>query len=110
MVSSGMLRRVALVRTDVSEKPSASSIRVTRIGELGTKLAATRTDERCVFLRSVRRLLVAACVIPSSSILVTLMKEALGCSETSVLQEPHGVTSQKTQFFIVTAVKTSNLI
>jgi hypothetical protein len=25
------------------------------------------------------------------------------------LQEPHGVTSQKTQFFIVTAVKTSNL-
>jgi hypothetical protein len=25
------------------------------------------------------------------------------------LQEPHGVTSQKTAFFIVTAVKTSNL-
>jgi hypothetical protein len=24
-------------------------------------------------------------------------------------QEPHGVTSQKTEFFIVTAVKTSNL-
>jgi hypothetical protein len=37
------------------------------------------------------------------------MKEALGSSETSVLQEPHGVTSQKTIFFIVTAVKTSNL-
>jgi hypothetical protein len=35
-----MLRRVALVRTDVSEEPSAS-IRVTRIGELGTTLAAT---------------------------------------------------------------------
>jgi hypothetical protein len=30
-----MLRRVALVRTDVSEEPGAS-IRVTRIGELGT--------------------------------------------------------------------------
>jgi hypothetical protein len=29
--------------------------------------------------------LVAACVVPSSSILVTLMKEALGSSETSVL-------------------------
>jgi hypothetical protein len=30
-----------------------------------------------VFLRSVRRLLVAAGVVPSSPILVTLMKEAL---------------------------------
>jgi hypothetical protein len=38
-VSSGMLRRVALLRTDVSEKLSASFIRVTRIDELGTKLA-----------------------------------------------------------------------
>jgi hypothetical protein len=45
MVSSGLLRRVALVR----------------------------------------RLLVAACVVPSSPILVTLMKEALGSSETFVL-------------------------
>jgi hypothetical protein len=38
-----------------------------------------------VFLRSVRRLLVAASVVPSSPILVTLVKEALGSSETSVL-------------------------
>jgi hypothetical protein len=36
-------------------------------------------------LRSVRRLLVAACVVPSSPIFVTLMKEAPGSSETSVL-------------------------
>jgi hypothetical protein len=32
-----------------------------------------------------RRLLVAASVVPSSPILVTLMKEVLGSSETSVL-------------------------
>jgi hypothetical protein len=41
MASSGMLRRVVLVRTDVSEELSASFIRVTRIGELGTMLALT---------------------------------------------------------------------
>jgi hypothetical protein len=41
MVSSGMLRRVALVRTEVSEELGASFIRVTRIGELGTTLAVT---------------------------------------------------------------------
>jgi hypothetical protein len=34
MGSSGMLRHVALVRTDVSEEFSASIGRVTRIGEL----------------------------------------------------------------------------
>jgi hypothetical protein len=69
-----MLRRVALVRTDVSEELSASIIRVTRIGELGTTLA----------VRSVQRLLVTANV-PGSPILVTLMMEALSSFETSVL-------------------------
>jgi hypothetical protein len=47
-----MLRRVALVRTDISEDLSASFIRVTRIGELGTTLAATSNR------RMLRRLLV----------------------------------------------------
>jgi hypothetical protein len=72
MVSSGILRRVALLRSDFSEELSASFIRVTRIGELGTTLAANYA--RCEELPSG----------PSSPILVTLMKEALSSSETSV--------------------------
>jgi hypothetical protein len=36
-----MLRRLALVRTDVWEERNASIIRVTRIGELGTTIAVT---------------------------------------------------------------------
>jgi hypothetical protein len=38
-----------------------------------------------VFIRSVLRLLVTSGVVPSSPFLVTLMKEALSSSETSVL-------------------------
>jgi hypothetical protein len=45
-----MLRRVALVRTDVSEELSATIIKVTRIDELGTTLAATRN--RCTHVGS----------------------------------------------------------
>jgi hypothetical protein len=57
-----MLRRVALARTDVSEELSASFIKVTRMWELGTTPS----------------------IVPSSPILVTLMKEALSSSQTSV--------------------------
>jgi hypothetical protein len=71
-----MLRRVALVRADVSEELSASITKVTRIGELGRTLAVT-----C----SVRRLLVNANVITISPIIITLMKEAIRSSEKSVL-------------------------
>jgi hypothetical protein len=60
-------------------RPSSYFIRVTRIGELGTTLAATSNR------RTLHRLLVAASVVSSSPILVTLMKEAQGSSETSVL-------------------------
>jgi hypothetical protein len=57
MVSSGMLHHVALVRTDVSEELSASFIRVTRIGELGTTLTkeALGSSETSVFTRGMRR-------------------------------------------------------
>jgi hypothetical protein len=46
-----------------------------------------RTDARCEEIgnRSVRRLLVTASFIPSSPILVTLMKETLSSSGTPVL-------------------------
>jgi hypothetical protein len=81
MPSSGMLRRMALVRTDVSEELNASFISLTRICELGTTLTVTTNR----LLRSVRRLLVTASVVPSSPILVTLMMEALCSSETAVL-------------------------
>jgi hypothetical protein len=83
MAPSGMLRRVALVRIDVSKEFSASFIRVTRIGELGITLAVTsnrptlRRSTNLLFVRSVRRLLVTANVIPSSLILFTLIMEAI---------------------------------
>jgi hypothetical protein len=49
MASSGMLLRVALVRTDVSEEITASIIRVTRIGVLGTTLAVTSNRRTLLF-------------------------------------------------------------
>jgi hypothetical protein len=71
-----MSRRMALIRTDISEEPIATIIRVTRISELGTTLA---------IIRSVLRLLVTANIVPNSPILITLMMEAIRFSETSVL-------------------------
>jgi hypothetical protein len=60
---------------------------IDKMGELGATLAVTsnRRMLRMVFLRSDRRLIVTASVVPSSPILVTLMKEELSSSETSVL-------------------------
>jgi hypothetical protein len=71
MVSSGMLRRVVLVRTDVSEELSASFIKVTRICELGMTRAAKKYQG---YFFTACQLLVTASVVPSSQILVTLMK------------------------------------
>jgi hypothetical protein len=51
MASSAMLHRVVLVRTDVSEELSASIIRVTRIGELGT-LAVTSNRRTAALVAS----------------------------------------------------------
>jgi hypothetical protein len=76
MPSSGMFRRVALVKTGVLEELRVSIIRVTRIVELGTTIAVTI---------SVRRFLVTANFVSRSPILVILMMEAIRSSETSVL-------------------------
>jgi hypothetical protein len=98
MTCSGMLRRVALVRTDVSEEHSASFIRVTRIGELGTTLAVTnnrRTQRRnnilyielyCSTTISSQRALLVTADVSSSPILDILMIEVLRSSETSPLK------------------------
>jgi hypothetical protein len=66
MTSSGMFRRVILVRTHVPEEP---------------RNIVSRNQQ---ILRSVRRLLVRANVDTSSPILVALMNEALSSPETSV--------------------------
>jgi hypothetical protein len=84
-VSSGMLRCVGLVRTDVSEELCASFIRVTRIGEQGATLAVTRSRRKLRRNTSVRRLLVTADVVPSWPVLVTLIMEVVHSSETSVV-------------------------
>lgn len=55
-----MLRRVAIVRTNVSKERTVSIVRITKISELG-KLTVTN---------NVLRLLVTAHVFPSSLILV----------------------------------------
>jgi hypothetical protein len=47
MVSSGMLRSVVLVRTDISQELSASFIRGTRIGELDTLAAKKEALSSC---------------------------------------------------------------
>jgi hypothetical protein len=112
MTSSGMLRRVALVKTDVSEELSASIIRATRIGQLGTTLAVPSHR------RTLRRNFFAACVgcylritlFPVHRFLSPWWWRRSVPTKRRFLQQHHGVTSQKTPFFIVTAVKTSNLL
>jgi hypothetical protein len=104
-----MLSRVPLVIVDVSEELSASIIRVIRVGEIGTLavtnnrntqenttttttiiiitiiITITVTITTTVFLRSMLQLLVTANVVPSSTILFTLVMEVILSSETSVL-------------------------
>jgi hypothetical protein len=85
MASSGILRCVALVTTEVSQELSASIIRVPTVSELGTTLAELATDAFYEEIKGVRGLLVTANVFPNSPSPFTLIMEALSSSETSVL-------------------------
>jgi hypothetical protein len=77
---------MARVRSDISEEPIASMIRVSRINELEkTLLIIGNCSMLEVLLRSALRLLVTANVFLTSIILYTLMKETIGSSETSVI-------------------------
>jgi hypothetical protein len=84
MASSGLLRRVALVRTDVSKENISSVMKVTRIGELGTLLAVISNRGR-------------------------LRSNTKWAKWAQFLQEQQNSAYQKTEFFIVTTVRTSNL-
>jgi hypothetical protein len=101
MVSSEMLRRVAHVTTDVSEELSASFIRVTRIGGLGT----TKKNKKQTPWPLVRER-----TIPTEELGTTLAVTSNGRTlrrnitqvppKRRFLQERNGVTFQKTPFFI----------
>jgi hypothetical protein len=82
---------MALVRTKVSGEHDVCIIRVKRIRGLGTTIAVTNMFTGSVF--------------PSPLILFTLLMEAIRPPETLILTKPYGITSQKTAFFVVTAVK-----
>jgi hypothetical protein len=69
MPPSGILHRVSLVRTNVSEGRIASIIRMKAVGELGTRLTVT-TEAHCKEILS---------------IIFILMMEAIRSFETSVL-------------------------
>jgi hypothetical protein len=74
---------VALIKTDVSEE------RIVR-----------------VVLHNMLQLIVTTKIVPSSPILVNLMIEEMRSSETFVLKEQHGVTTENIALFIVTVLKT----
>jgi hypothetical protein len=74
MPSSGMLRLVTLVRTEVLEEPSATVIRVTRIGEVGTMLAVTGNR------RTLRRNAVCYVLCARSHLWISLLENHLSNS------------------------------
>jgi hypothetical protein len=78
MESSVMLRRVAFIKTDVSEEPNAAIIRVTRIDELGTTLTVTRN--RCALRRDTKFRMASSGMIRRVALVRTDVSEELSAS------------------------------
>jgi hypothetical protein len=94
MASSSSLGSVASVRTDVSQERIASIIRVTTIGQLGTTLAVISNRST---LWSYYLLLM---LFLASRFLSPRWWRLYVSPKHRSLQEPHGVTSKKTAFFM----------
>jgi hypothetical protein len=95
-----MIGRVALVRTDVSEELSVSIIRMKRIGEIVTLVV---TSNR----RTPRRNTKSLCIV--HRFLSPWWRRRWVPSKRRFLQKPHGVTSQKTSFFVFSSIQKSFL-
>jgi hypothetical protein len=91
MSSSGLLRHVALVRTDVSEELSASIIRVTRIGEL-------RSSKTSVLIRAVQQ------NIPEDNILHSRHHENLKYYLVELLEQASSPVCKKCKCYIAPLV------
>jgi hypothetical protein len=106
-----MLRRVALVRTDVSEELRASFISVTRIGELGTTILDTLVKEvlssyeTSLLTRATRR------NIPEDTILQSLLflSFCLHSLNVCVENESHAVYCFNCNALSLLLCKTDNL-
>jgi hypothetical protein len=79
MPSSGILCRVALIRTDVSEERIASIIKSDKNRRARKKVSSNYQPKHTAkeYYSNVLRLVVIAKFVPSSPIVVTLMMEAL---------------------------------
>jgi hypothetical protein len=83
--TSGMWRRVSIVRTGVWYERIVSIMSMKRISELRTELAITRNYIKRLSIWRWVQLLVTANAVPSLLILFTLMMEAIRSSESSAL-------------------------
>jgi hypothetical protein len=127
IVPSGILRLVALVRTDVSEELSASFIRVTRIGVLGTILAVTSnrrtlrrnttlmTEALFSFEASIFTRVTLGNILEDAILFCFLFEEIRTMDKVQKLNSNECYTPSSEPlrkylpFFLFTAVKTSNL-